>query len=191
LTGIAPVDNQPVAPPQPAPPVAPADGFAAALRQRVTLGQFLDFAADGQLPTAGVSAAAGPDGAALAFQTAGPVATGERAAVVEAAKRYLGVPYKWGGTNPAVGLDCSGFVQRVYADLGISLPRVSVDQSKAGQKVASLDQAVPGDLVFRRGSPNHIGIYLGDGQFIHAPRRGDVVKVAPLTWKPDEIRRIL
>src|SRR5437899_4249580 len=55
--------------------------------------------------------------------------------VVADAQRYLGVPYKWGGTNPATGLDCSGFVQRVYADLGVQLPRVAADQARAGRAV--------------------------------------------------------
>jgi peptidoglycan DL-endopeptidase CwlO len=117
-------------------------------------------------------------------------ATASESAIIQTAHKYLGVPYKWGGTNPATGLDCSGFTQRVFADLGVAIPRVSIDQSKAGTKVASMAEARPGDLVFRRGSPNHIGIYAGDGQFIHAPRSGDVVKVAKLTWTPDEIRRV-
>ena len=82
-------------------------------------------------------------------------------------------------------------MQRVYADLGVSLPRVSVDQSRAGTPVPSLDQAQPGDLVFWRGSPNHIGIYAGDGRMIVAPSSGDVVKFQDITRTPHAIRRVL
>ncbi len=103
------------------------------------------------------------------------------AAVVSAGTKYLGVPYVWGGTDPSRGLDCSGFVQRVFADLGIDLPRVSRDQAKVGTEVASLDQARPGDLVaFGKPTVNHIAIYVGDGKIMHAPRRGEVVSITPI-----------
>jgi cell wall-associated NlpC family hydrolase len=119
---------------------------------------------------------------------------GPGARVIAAGERYLGVPYKWGGTSASTGFDCSGFVQQVYADLGISLPRVSVDQSRAGSPVASLSEARPGDLVFWRGGggrPNHIGIYAGDGKMLVAPRTGDVVRYQDITRTPDGIRRII
>ena len=77
-------------------------------------------------------------------QDSPPVVTGDQ--VVADARKYLGIPYVWGGTDPAKGLDCSGLVQRVYADLGIDLPRVSQDQARVGQAVPSLAQARPGDL---------------------------------------------
>src|SRR5688500_8733548 len=67
--------------------------------------------------------------------------------VVANATRYLGVPYRWGGADPATGLDCSGFVQQVYEDLGVDLPRVSRDQARAGTAVPDLASAKPGDLV--------------------------------------------
>ncbi len=114
--------------------------------------------------------------------------------VIEAGERYLGVPYLWGGTSAETGFDCSGFVQQVYADLGISLPRVSIDQSKAGAPVADMRAAQPGDLVFWYGSgsrPNHIGIYAGDNTMLVAPRTGDVVRYQEITRTPHEIRRIL
>lgn len=114
---------------------------------------------------------------------------------VRAASEYLGTPYLWGGTDPNVGLDCSGFVQRAFADVGVSLPRVSADQSRAGEAVTGgLDAARPGDLVYwagRGGASNHIGIYLGDGQMMHAPRRGEDVQVASVRQAPpDAIRRV-
>src|SRR2546429_9968567 len=92
--------------------------------------------------------------------------------VVADAHRYLGVPYKWGGTNPATGLDCSGFVQRVYADLGVQLPRVSADQARAGRAVPSLDQARPGDLVAFGSPRDHNGIDGGGGKVIRGPHPG-------------------
>ena len=114
--------------------------------------------------------------------------------VIEAASAYLGVPYRWGGTDPSTGLDCSGFVQRAFADVGVGLPRVSADQARAGEAVPSLDQARPGDLVYWSGQgrrANHIGIYLGDGKMMHAPRTGDVVKVDDVREAPPTtIRRV-
>lgn len=142
--------------------------------------------------------AARPIGAAatatLEAPPAAAAATGRGAAAVKAGERYLGVPYLWGGTDPAKGLDCSGFVQRAFADIGVKLPRVSVDQGRQGEPVASLADARPGDLVFWRGDgkrPNHIGIYAGDGRMLVAPRTGDVVKYQRITRTPDSIRRIV
>lgn len=114
--------------------------------------------------------------------------------VLSAGERYLGIPYVWGGADPSTGFDCSGFVQQVYADLGVSLPRVSIDQSRQGAPVVGLEQARAGDLVFWRGSgsrPNHIGIYAGDGQMLVAPRTGDVVRYQQISRTPDAIRRIV
>ncbi|HDK7175285.1 TPA: SH3 domain-containing protein [Clostridium botulinum] len=95
--------------------------------------------------------------------------------VISYARQYLGTPYVWGGTSPN-GFDCSGFVQYVYRNAaGISLPRDTYGQIGAGSRV-SQDQLQPGDLVF----PNagHVGIYIGGGQMIHAPKSGDVVKIS-------------
>ncbi|MBC7374445.1 MAG: transglycosylase SLT domain-containing protein [Frankiales bacterium] len=116
-------------------------------------------------------------------------ATGEQ--VVTAATKYLGVPYVWGGTDPATGLDCSGLVQQVYADLGVKVPRVSQDQAKAGSPVASLAQAKPGDLIAFGSPADHIGIYAGLGKMIVAPKSGDVVKIQDIYRTPSAIRRIL
>lgn len=95
-------------------------------------------------------------------------------AFVAELKKHLGVPYVWGGTNPATGLDCSGLVQTAARAVGVSVPRVTWDQWKAGQKVESLAQAAPGDLLITRGGA-HVAVYLGGGKAIHAPRPGKVV----------------
>jgi peptidoglycan DL-endopeptidase CwlO len=93
------------------------------------------------------------------------------------AMQYLGVPYVWGGSSPS-GFDCSGFVMFVYAQLGVSLPHLAAAQFNYGTPVSS-DQLEPGDLVFFDGL-GHVGIYIGGGQFIHAPHTGDVVKISSL-----------
>jgi cell wall-associated NlpC family hydrolase len=94
------------------------------------------------------------------------------------ALRYLGTRYVWGGASPA-GFDCSGLVMYVYAQLGISLPHYAAAQYQYGTPVAP-DQLQPGDLVFFDGL-NHVGIYIGGGQMVHAPHTGDVVKISPLS----------
>ena len=94
------------------------------------------------------------------------------------ALRYLGVPYVFGGATPA-GFDCSGLVMYVYAQLGISLPHYAAAQYQLGVAVPRADLQ-PGDLVFFDGL-NHVGIYIGGNQFVHAPETGDVVKISSLT----------
>jgi len=95
----------------------------------------------------------------------------------------IGIRYKWGGNTPATGLDCSGLVRYVFQKVtGVTLPRTAKDISHLGEKVAVPDLQ-PGDLVFfdtRRFAFSHVGIYLGDNRFIHAPRRGREVEVASL-----------
>ena len=98
--------------------------------------------------------------------------------VVGIAMRYLGVPYVWGGASPR-GFDCSGLVMYVFAQIGVSLPHSSYAQFGMGTPV-SLSQLQPGDLVFFAGA-SHVGIYIGGGQFIHAPHTGDVVKISSLS----------
>jgi peptidoglycan DL-endopeptidase CwlO len=100
------------------------------------------------------------------------------AGVVGIAMRYLGTPYVWGGASPS-GFDCSGLVMYVFSQVGVSLPHSSYAQYGAGVAV-SRDQLQPGDLVFFDGL-GHVGIYIGGGQFIHAPHTGDVVKISSLT----------
>jgi peptidoglycan DL-endopeptidase CwlO len=99
-------------------------------------------------------------------------------AAAQIALRYLGVPYVWGGSTPS-GFDCSGLVMYVYAQLGISLPHYTVAQWNATLPI-STSQMQPGDLVFFDGL-GHVGIYIGGGQFVHAPHTGTVVQIASLS----------
>lgn len=99
------------------------------------------------------------------------------AQVVNEAKKYLGDPYVWGATGPS-SFDCSGLIQYVYKQLGITTPRTSETQyawSKA--KRISKDELRPGDLVFANGaSPGHVALYVGDNKVLHAPKPGTVVR---------------
>ena len=121
----------------------------------------------------------------------GSAATGND--VVAVAKKYIGVPYVWGGTNPATGMDCSGFTQRVFKDLGVEIPRVVSDQMRQGTPVASLAEAKPGDLLVSFGG-NHISIYLGNGKAIDAPVPGKTIQIRD-AWEQQSnltsIRRIV
>ena len=101
-------------------------------------------------------------------------------ALVDTAKKYLGVKYVWGGTSPS-GFDCSGLVQYVCRQNGISVNRTSREQFKNGVAV-SKSNLQPGDLVFfaRNGVIHHVGIYVGNGNMIHAPQTGDVVKISSI-----------
>jgi cell wall-associated NlpC family hydrolase len=98
--------------------------------------------------------------------------------VVQYAMSQLNTPYVWGGAAPG-GFDCSGLVMWAYAQVGVSLPHSSYAQYGMGVPV-SKDQLQPGDLVFFDGL-GHVGLYIGGGQFIHAPHTGDVVKISSLS----------
>jgi cell wall-associated NlpC family hydrolase len=98
--------------------------------------------------------------------------------VVGIAAQYLGTPYVWGGSSPA-GFDCSGFTMYVYAQVGVSLPHNAAAQYGYGTAVSRGDLQ-PGDLVFFDGL-GHVGIYVGNGTFIHSPHTGDVVKYSSLS----------
>lgn len=102
--------------------------------------------------------------------------------IVATALKYLGVPYVWGGTTPS-GFDCSGLVQYVYAENGISIPRVTYSQQAAATPV-SFSDLQPGDLVFWGYSAYHVGIYIGDGQYIHAPAPGQSVCIQSYSAYP-------
>ncbi len=121
--------------------------------------------------------------------------TASETAVVAEAQKYIGVPYLWGGTDPSKGLDCSGFTQLVFGNLGVDLPRVSSQQATAGRPVASVADARPGALGFfdyasDRPGIDHVGIYIGNGKMIAAPQPGEAVKVQDV-GNPSVIRRVL
>ncbi|QKW08689.1 C40 family peptidase [Streptomyces sp. NA04227] len=117
---------------------------------------------------------------------AAPVAQalpGSRAAAAIAyAYRALGKPYVWGATGPS-SYDCSGLTLAAYRAAGVSLPRTSYSQINAGQRV-SRGQLRPGDLVFFYSGVSHVGLYIGDGKMIHAPKPGAPVRVAPIDQMP-------
>jgi cell wall-associated NlpC family hydrolase len=108
-----------------------------------------------------------------------PADASRGAQVVAIAMRYLGIPYKWGGASPSTGFDCSGLTMYVFAQIGVSLPHYAAAQYGLGRAVSKSELA-PGDLVFFRGL-GHMGMYIGGGNFIHAPRTGDVVKISSLS----------
>jgi len=98
--------------------------------------------------------------------------------VARYARTFVGVPYRWGGTSPRTGFDCSGFVTFVYRHFGVSLPHYTVSQFQRGRRVAR-GALRPGDLVFFAGL-SHVGLYIGGGRFVHAPHSGTRVSVASL-----------
>lgn len=100
--------------------------------------------------------------------------SGSGSSVVDYATQFVGNPYVWGGTSLTNGADCSGFVQSVYANFGVSLPRTSYEQQNAGTEVSYAD-AQPGDLICYGG---HVAIYMGDGKIVHASNSVDGIKVS-------------
>lgn len=121
------------------------------------------------------------------FLAGGGLVPAARNNVVSIAMKYLGIPYKWGGARPKTGFDCSGLVQYVFAQLGIYLPHYAAAQYRApGAVWVAPNRLQPGDLVFFTGSdgtrkaPGHVGIYVGDGFLIDAPRTGTLVRIDSL-----------
>ena len=116
-----------------------------------------------------------------------------RVDLVNFAKQFLGNPYVWGGTSLTNGADCSGFVQSVFKNYGVSLPRTSSAQSTTGTKIG-LSEAQPGDLVFyaKNGRVNHVAIYIGNGQVIHASNARTGIKISNASYRtPYAVKRVL
>jgi cell wall-associated NlpC family hydrolase len=133
-----------------------------------------------QLPALQASLAGVPGAIPTALPAVGGNGIGAQAVLL--AEQFLGVPYVWGGATPATGFDCSGLLMYVYGQLGVRLPHYSGYQWYYGRRVAP-DRLQPGDIVFFHASangPQHEGMYIGAGEFIHAPHTGDVVKISSL-----------
>lgn len=103
--------------------------------------------------------------------------------IITSALKYLGTPYKWGGETKLNGFDCSGFVKTVFMNaMGVALPRTAMQMAKIGVPV-EIQNLIPGDLIFfknKRGNYAHVGIYIGDNRFIHAPQTGSTIQVEDL-----------
>lgn len=119
--------------------------------------------------------------AALEQAEASPSTSARVKTVLQRAFSLLGTPYQWGGTTPEAGFDCSGLVGYVFRTIGIDLPRVSRAMANSGT-VVDRTALAEGDLVFfgKRGTVDHVGIYVGEGKFLHAPRTGRDVTVSSL-----------
>jgi len=117
------------------------------------------------------------------------VDAGDGSGIVADAKKYLGIPYVWGGESRS-GMDCSGLVQRTFDDLGVHLPRTAAEQSHSGSPVASLAEAQPGDLLFFGSPAYHVAIYAGDNKIIESPEPGKTVHITNVYQPPTSIRRV-
>lgn len=123
--------------------------------------------------------------ASLPGQEAGPASgasSSRGAAAAMAARSAVGTPYAWGATGPSA-FDCSGLMQWAYGRAGVGLPRTSQAQRNAGRHV-SLSEARPGDLVIYRDDASHVGMYVGNGQVVHAPYPGARVRYDPANMMP-------
>jgi cell wall-associated NlpC family hydrolase len=118
------------------------------------------------------------------LQQTGQTVTTKASRLVVNALGFLGVPYRRGGASAATGFDCSGFVKSVYEEtVGLVLPRVASQQAADTEKISRADLK-PGDLVFfntMRRTFSHVGIYIGDGKFVHSPKPGQEVRVESLS----------
>ncbi|MFI8369259.1 NlpC/P60 family protein [Streptomyces sp. NPDC085466] len=146
-------------------------------------------AANRSAATSAAASPAAPAGAATARadRASGdraPVApaTGRASAALSFARAQLGKPYVWGATGPS-GYDCSGLTQAAWRAAGVSLPRTTYTQINAGRRV-SRSELAPGDLVFFYSGISHVGLYIGGGQMIHAPRPGTPIRIAPIDEMP-------
>lgn len=116
-----------------------------------------------------------------------------RVDLCEYAKQFIGNPYVWGGTSLTNGADCSGFVMSVFKNFGYSLPHYSGSQANSGTKI-SMSEAQPGDLIFygKNGTINHVAIYIGNGQVVHASSPSTGIKISSYNYRsPMKVVRIL
>jgi cell wall-associated NlpC family hydrolase len=127
------------------------------------------------------SSSSGSSASNASYSYNGP-ASGRAAAAIQFALAQRGKPYVSGGTGPGA-YDCSGLTQAAYAAAGIKIGRTTWDQVTDGTSVSEADLR-PGDLVFFYSGISHVGIYLGNGQVVHAPHTGAVVEIAPMSWMP-------
>lgn len=125
---------------------------------------------------------AGPAPSGPATQAPPPTDGSRAARAVAFAYGAIGKPYVWGATGPG-SYDCSGLTQAAWRAAGVSLPRTTYTQINAGQRI-SRDQLAPGDLVFFYSGVTHVGMYIGNGQMVHAPRPGSTVRLAPIDSMP-------
>ncbi|HBG4733726.1 TPA: C40 family peptidase [Clostridioides difficile] len=118
-------------------------------------------------------------------------ATGKAGTVIAEAKKHLGKPYKWGGNGPS-NFDCSGLMVYCFKKVNVNLPRTSRQQATKGKKVEK-NNLQAGDLVFFHNPVSHVGLYIGSGEYLHAPQTGDVVKISKLSGRKDfnTARRVL
>lgn len=117
-----------------------------------------------------------------------------RSKIVNYALKFVGNPYVWGGTSLTNGADCSGFTQSVLRNFGISVPRVSREQANTGKGIKSSDMR-PGDLIFytnSKGTINHVAMYIGNGQIVHAASRRSGIKISTWNYRtPAKIRNVI
>ncbi|MCX6342955.1 MAG: C40 family peptidase [Fimbriimonas sp.] len=110
-----------------------------------------------------------------------------RAAAAQKGLKYIGTPYVWGGNDINNGIDCSGFVKKLYGDIGMNLPRTAAEQAKVGQPITRLENLRKGDRLYfwenKRNTIGHTGIYLGNGYFVHSSRGHNGVNTDLLTEK--------
>lgn len=110
-----------------------------------------------------------------------------RANAAKKGLNYIGTPYVWGGDSITSGIDCSGFVKKLYGDIGINLPRTAAEQAKVGMPIKRLEDLKPGDRLYfwenKRATIGHTGLYLGNGYFVHSSRGHNGVNTDKLTEK--------
>ncbi len=140
-------------------------------------------------PQASLASLASTMGPATTFGA--PANGGAGSAAVMAGMQHLGVPYLWGGTDAVNGFDCSGLVQDAYRQIGVAMPKWSRHQAEMGVEVSTIEQARPGDVLAFGEPVNHVALYVGNGQMLHAPRTGEVIKIEPIDRPIASIRRIV